>query len=305
MNKNISRFNLDILKEGGLKKLVLLPDFCPGKSFLPIGTVSIFDKEIHTPLPSYIGRDIGCGMSLFSTDLYSQDLDLQQLVDEIDMNIAKTSDIEFTLGSHFIDLCRDHDDNLQFVIHAGFKQYGMQIVKKGYKDEKYISKASKNVALASSNRKKMAKAVYETLNLDPIPPLLDKPHNTVQITDQGYLYRKGAVELSPGELSILPSNLLHPIFIIKAKDQINVLENSFSHGTVRKASRSKPDRLSLDYSRLRKQIKMPRNLTDKSLHELLPTEYESFHSYYDQFNQYLSIEKEFEIIGYLGYKHNY
>ena len=299
-----SRFSLDFLKTQGLKKIILLPDFCLGKSYLPIGTVAIFDKDIHTPTPLYIGRDIGCGMTLFTTDLNVHDLHLQQLVDQIDKEINKDSHVEFTLGSHFIDLCSDENDRLLFVIHAGFKQYGMHIVKREFTGERYLSEVKKNIVLASSNRLRLAKAVYDVLNLDSIPPILDKPHNTVQLNDNGYLYRKGAVELLPNELSILPSNLLHPIFLIRATDQIKVLENSFSHGTIRKSSMTNLGQKGVDYTKLREQIKMPRSLTESSLNKLLPTEYEDFHSYFSQFKKYLSIEQRLDIIGYLGYKQN-
>jgi RNA-splicing ligase RtcB len=304
LGKISSRFNLNTLKSFGLKKLILLPDFCPGKSYLPVGTVSLFDRELHTPSPPFIGRDIGCGMSLFQTDLLTQDLDLQHLVDHIDKELTRASGVEFSLGKHFIDLCQDENGCLFFVIHAGFKQYGMHIVNKGFKGEKYLSEGAKNVDLASLNRLQLAKAVYRALNLDAIPPLLDKPHNTVQKIDQGYLYRKGAVELFPDEYSILPSNLLHPIFLIKGKRQIRSIENSFSHGTVRKASIVELEHKEIDYTRLREQIKMPKNLTKKSLHKLLPTEFEDFYSFYSFFEEYISIEKSFKIIGYLGYKHS-
>jgi RNA-splicing ligase RtcB len=95
VEKEISGFNLNTLKQQGLKKLILLPDFCPGKSYLPVGTVSIFDKELHIPSPPFIGRDIGCGMSLFCTDLFSHELDLQLLVDLIDKELTKESGVEW------------------------------------------------------------------------------------------------------------------------------------------------------------------------------------------------------------------
>ncbi len=299
-----SRFDLSLLEQFGLKKMILLPDFCPGKSYLPVGTVSLFDKESHTPTPSFIGRDIGCGMSFFQTDIFTEQLDLQQLVDQVSALLIQDSGTEFTLGNHFIDLCQDKNGFLFFLIHAGFKQYGMHIVTQGFTGDTYLREVEKNVSLASSNRIRLAQAVYQVLNLDVIPPVLDKPHNTVRETEKGYLYRKGAVELFSDELSILPSNLLHPIFLIKGKRQINDLENSFSHGTLRRGSSNDHERTQIDYLQLRQQIKMPQNLSQDSLVRLLPTEYEDFFSYYSYFEDYVSIEKSFQIIGYLGYKHD-
>jgi hypothetical protein len=303
VEKEISGFNLNTLKQQGLKKLILLPDFCPGKSYLPVGTVSIFDKELHIPSPPFIGRDIGCGMSLFCTDLFSHELDLQLLVDLIDKELTKESGVEFSLGNHFIDICQDDNGTLFFVIHAGFKQYGMHIVNQNFTGENYLREVDKNVYLASLNRLQLAKVVYRVLNIDFISPLLDKPHNTVKEIEQGYLYRKGAVELFPDELSILPSNLLHPIFLIKGKRQIKSLENSFSHGTLKKPSISRLTSNNIDYTNLRQQIKIPRKLTEKGLHKLLPTEFEDFYPFFTQYEEYISIEKSLDIIGYLGYKH--
>jgi hypothetical protein len=298
-----TKFDPRNLEKFGLKKIILLPDFSPGKSYLPVGTVALFDKDSHMASPRFIGRDIGCGMSLFETNLDITDIDMQSLVDKTDLELTKNSDLEFTLGNHFLDFCKAKDGLLYFVLHAGYKKYGMYIVENDFTGSAYIKAVEKNIKLASSNRNRIAKVVYEVLGIDRLPPLIDKAHNTVHLTKEGYLYRKGATNISTGELSILPSNLLHPIFIIKGKSKIQNIENSFSHGTLRKTTNNNAEKLGVNFQDLRNSITMPRRLTDQDLEKLLPTQYEDFFSYAHNFSEYISIEKQFEIIGYLGFKH--
>ena len=303
LNVSESDFTPEKLREFGLKKVILLPDFKPGRSYLPVGTVALFDKETHNPFPLLLGRDIGCGMSLYKTDLIYHDLDIQDLVNSVDKELTRNADIEFTLGNHFIDFCKDKIGYFFFVLHAGFKQAGKSILKNGCTGQEYLRRVNQSVELAALNRKKLANIVYQVLGLDVIPPLLDKPHNTVQVTDEGFLYRKGAVELYSGESSILPSNLSHPIFLIKGKNKINRLENSFSHGTRRNGLIEELRIQEYDFNELRRRIKMPKNLTDEELLKLLPTQYDNFLDYANYFDKYISIEKKFDIIGYLGFRH--
>ncbi|MFX0152048.1 MAG: RtcB family protein [Candidatus Hodarchaeota archaeon] len=302
LNKKYSKFDPYALEKFGLQKIILLPDFYPGRSYLPVGTVSLFNHESHTMTPNFLGRDIGCGMSLFKTDVLSQEFDLQQLVDHLDRLLIKDRNIEFTIGNHFVDFCDDVEGQLYFVIHAGFKRYGMFIVKYGFAGEDYLVKMHESINKAVNNRLLLGVKVFEALNMDNIPPVLDKPHNTAEILKKGILYRKGAVKLVPGELSILPSNLLHPILIVKGKKKISNLEYSFCHGTGREKPLEDISQKMIDYDNLRNIVKMPSKMPIGSLKKLLPTEYKNFLSFYHKFSDYISIEKKLRIIGYVGYK---
>ncbi|MFX0210763.1 MAG: RtcB family protein [Candidatus Hodarchaeota archaeon] len=302
LNEKYSEFDPYALEKYGLQKIILLPDFSPGRSYLPVGTVSLFNHESHTMTPNFLGRDIGCGISLFKTDVQSRELDLQQLVDDLDGLLTEDKNIEFTVGNHFVDLCDDAAGQLYFVVHAGFKQYGMFVMKHGFTGEEYLLKLHESIQKAANNRLMIGAKVFEVLNMDYIPPILDKPHNTAEAIQRGVLYRKGAVKLLPGELSILPSNLLHPILIVKGKKKISNLENSFCHGTGREKPLEDIFQKMIDYDNLRNIVKMPSRMPNSALKKLIPTEYKNFLSFYHKFSDYISIEKKLRIIGYVGYK---
>jgi release factor H-coupled RctB family protein len=295
-------FNPYFFQDFGLKKIILLPDFYPGRSKLPVGTVALFNKNEHKIDADYIGRDIGCGMSLFKTEINVEKIKVQDIVDRIDSDLTKNETIEFTLGNHFIDLCKDKDNYLNIVIHAGYKKVGEEIQKRKFFQDFYLKEVEKNIQNASVNRQKLAKIVYNILNIDFIPSVLDKPHNTICITNNGILYRKGAAALFPGELSVLPSNLIHPIFLIRGRKKIQEIENSFCHGTGRKHFSSDLTQIITNYNELRRRVKIPKNLSNSDLQILNPTGYFNFSDYYSQFTEYIDIEEEFHIIGYIGYK---
>lgn len=61
----------DLHDTGRLEQVVVTPDFHKGRG-IPIGTVALF---FGVALPQAIGNDIGCGVSLLTTDLYPHDLE--------------------------------------------------------------------------------------------------------------------------------------------------------------------------------------------------------------------------------------
>lgn len=60
----------DLKGLGTLDEVVVTPDFHKGRG-IPIGTVSLVSGAV---LPQAIGNDIGCGVSLLSTDVHASDL---------------------------------------------------------------------------------------------------------------------------------------------------------------------------------------------------------------------------------------
>ncbi len=59
----------------GLRRVVVLPDYSPGKGKLPVGTVAVYEKSGHEFDPEFLGPDIGCGMLLASFDKPLEDLE--------------------------------------------------------------------------------------------------------------------------------------------------------------------------------------------------------------------------------------
>lgn len=305
LHANYNNFDPYSFKQYGLKKMILLPDFNPGRSLLPVGTVSLFDSDVHEMGANFLGRDIGCGMSLFKTGISSKEINLQDVVDQIDSILIKDNNVEFTLGNHFIDFCKDNSNNLFFIIHAGYKQYGSYIVDQDFSGDEYYNEVKVAIEKAKSNRLEISSIVCEVLGINFVPTILDKPHNSVSITESGILYRKGAVQLFKGEKSVLPSNLIHPILIIEGKEKISDLENSFCHGTGRELPKEDLQNKGINYNELRNLIKIPSKMTNRELRKLMPTEYKNFLSYFSKFNEFISIKNELDIIGYVGYKRSF
>jgi release factor H-coupled RctB family protein len=63
----------------GMREVVGFPDLHPGK-FGPVGAAFISEDALH---PCLIGNDIGCGMSLFETDLVRRKVKLDRWVDRL------------------------------------------------------------------------------------------------------------------------------------------------------------------------------------------------------------------------------
>ena len=56
-------------KGGGVRHCCATPDFHPGDSGIPIGSVVVTETENSIAIPAAVGADINCGMRLHHTDL--------------------------------------------------------------------------------------------------------------------------------------------------------------------------------------------------------------------------------------------
>ena len=134
-------------------KLCLMPDVHPGKVG-PIGLTMTIGRRI---LPSLLGADIGCGVSYFKTKpakiefqkldkiirenipsgrhnrkephRYSSDFDFSDLSfgTHIDQKRASLSLGTLGGGNHFLEVDRDEEENLYFVVHSGSRYLGSAV----------------------------------------------------------------------------------------------------------------------------------------------------------------------------------
>ena len=165
--KNLDKETLKQFREAMSLKCniqgALMPDAHKGYT-LPIGAVI---KSKDYIFPSYVGYDIGCGVSGVKLDIYKDDIDLENLKNEIIKNIplgysknGKILSFEIkdttpitthiyktygkyylaTLGggNHFIELGVGEDKKVWIIIHSGSRGYGYKIA------QYYMTKAMLN-----------------------------------------------------------------------------------------------------------------------------------------------------------------
>ncbi|MCR5213285.1 MAG: RtcB family protein [Eubacterium sp.] len=158
-------------------KIRVMPDVHPGK----VGTIGLTMTVGDSILPSLVGVDIGCGMTIASLKikggLHFDQLDTvirenvpvgprirskeHKFADRIDLsrlrcckniNASKAVRSIGSLGggNHFIELDKDEDGNVYLVIHSGSRHLGMEVA------EHYLHAGQKE-----SQMKKQGHASYE------------------------------------------------------------------------------------------------------------------------------------------------
>jgi hypothetical protein len=219
----------------GLKKLVVLPDYCPGVG-LDIGTVAVFDRKIHTTNAGYIGLDMGCGMLLARVPSSKE----KEIV-EIRENLTK-NELRYILGggNHFINFYQVtnsidssfNERDLMILVHTGVRN----------KDNSNQPMSPLSAPLYSQESEARGKAtrkeILEKLGLGKLEILLNQAHNTIEAVENKIVYRKGAVKLMPGKLGVIPSHAYGEAVLVLANQKIKELEYSMCHGTGRKISRA-------------------------------------------------------------------
>jgi release factor H-coupled RctB family protein len=114
-----------VAKLDGMAKVIGLPDLHPGKT--PIGAVFITESIVY---PHLIGNDIGCGMSLFMTDVEKRKFKLERITKKLqDLNDLRHIDIS--------DLIRDINDGSLGTIGGGNHFAEFQSVEKVYDLEEF------------------------------------------------------------------------------------------------------------------------------------------------------------------------
>ena len=134
-------------------KIRVMPDVHPGK----VATVGLTMTIGDSILPSLVGVDIGCGMTLArikakglefqkldtvireevpvgpqirkNTHKYADRIDLGRLRCYKHINAGKAMRSIGTLGggNHFIELDRDEDGNIYLIVHSGSRHLGMEV----------------------------------------------------------------------------------------------------------------------------------------------------------------------------------
>jgi release factor H-coupled RctB family protein len=144
-----------------------------------------------------------------------------------------------------------------FLIHSGSGTMGFNTSSKFSKlysnasetngfNKKYLESFKKVRSFAKSNREELRKLVQRgvsrAVGFDvEYNPIFDKPHNDIEVSNNGslrYKLMKGTSQLKPGELFVIPGTCVSPAYVVKG---LRGLENShftINHGSGRKYTRA-------------------------------------------------------------------
>lgn len=256
----------------GMIRTVGLPDLHPGNT--PVGMAALSRGRFY---PHLIGNDIGCGMSLFSTQVRRKRFKMEKWVTRLN-SIRELGDIpcdnpyeeecpirDFgTIGSgnHFIEFqCLEqvYDEsaakamgllceNVLVLVHSGSRGYGQEILSRYNRPEgieedsiqaaAYLAAHDDALKWAGRNRLAAAGKLLDYLNTDSqLDILMESCHNYLEQTEDGWLHRKGSVSAKHGAVVIPGSRGSLTYACVPGKDT-GISLDSLSHGAGRKWARS-------------------------------------------------------------------
>lgn len=189
-------------------KIRVMPDVHPGK----VGTIGLTMTVKDVILPSLVGVDIGCGMTI--AKIKTKALQFQQLdsvirenvpvgpaiqrkehkfADRIDLSKLKSaksiSEAKAKLsigtlggGNHFIEVDKDEEENIYLTVHSGSRHLGIEVA------EYYLRAGQKEM-----QRKKQGYASYEMTSLTG-ELMEDYLHDLEIIQDFARINREAIIE---------------------------------------------------------------------------------------------------------------
>jgi len=285
----------------GLKaeEIIFFPDACPGKSPLPTGTVV---KTTQTDWRKYAISDCGCGMLLAKSNLSSSDFSKEKwdlIYDDLKKNKGKLGDLGS--GNHFLDALKSYDDDyLYFLIHTGSRNESKLVDHLIDKPKEFDEKFKSVCEWAKNNRLAVLKIVEKHFGKTDL--IVDKNHNHFEIKEDGVIIRKGASKLVANELTVIPSNMIGDIVLVKGTKKVNDVYQSMCHGTGRTMSRSDAKLISMDYDYtiLRNRIYIPTVIKNQSIKTDAPFCYRDLDECLRLITDFIEVHKRFKPIAYLG-----
>jgi len=183
-------------------EICLMPDLSYAGKNSVVGYVQTTHNKIN---PEIISGDIGCGISVFKTNIKYSNLNLEKLdknireninpdinnntkdiifnIDETLLNKIGTSNIKLksqlcTLGrgNHFIELLKDRENYIYIAVHSGSRNFGQKILKWFTKDfnKEFFNKEEFNKELTH-----LKNTLTDKSNLSSIITELKKKYTTI------------------------------------------------------------------------------------------------------------------------------
>jgi tRNA-splicing ligase RtcB len=243
-------------------------------------------------------------MRLLRSSVYPGDLDISgwdKLADCLRANKGRLGDLGG--GNHFLDALAPYDDGpLYFLIHTGSRNESGHVDGFVERPSEFDREFQRVVQWAADNRAQIHKEIERVFGKTDL--LLDLPHNSFELLpDGGVIIRKGAVRLSPGNMSVIPSHMSGDVVIVRATEKVEELLCSMSHGTGRKMSRGacKPLADTFNFQALRKSVLMPTALEDASLRTEGPYAYRNLDECLALIEGYVEEVTRFGVVAYMGH----
>lgn len=289
---------------------VLLPDACPGRSPLPTGT------GLLTTAPDWrrlAVSDVGCGMCIVRGTVRGADLATREfreqwtaLCEELRGNRNRGLG-DLGSGNHFLEAAVSAaDGSVAFVVHTGSRQESGLVDGLVGSPGTFEREFRRIEAWARQNRERVLEHVSRRFGA--FRPLydgvarLDRNHNHFEEADAGVIIRKGSQKVRPGELALIPSNLLDDMVIVRATSAVEGTLLCLPHGTGRAVSRSeaKAAASKSGLAEVRRRVFIPETIQDSSLRTETPSAYRRLASCLDRIGDLAEEVERFTPAAYIG-----
>ena len=235
----------------GVINAVGLPDLHSGK--VPVGTTFQTKDVVY---PFLIGNDIGCGMTLFDTNIKYKKFDLDKFCKKLE-NTSINGEYSIGGGNHFAELqCIEkiynkevasqlHLDktHLMLLVHSGSRSFGECVYRKFASTEglvvgterfdTYMKAHEEAVLFAKENRNGVADALMDLIGIKyHNEVLVDCNHNVVEEHDGYFYHHKGSIS-AYHEYAIIAGSRGEYSYVVKCLKNEETLY-SLSHGAGRK-----------------------------------------------------------------------
>ena len=283
------------------EKVVFFPDACPGKSPLPTGTAVLTQQPDWR---RFAVSDCGCGMRLVRSELTPDNLSTEMwdgIANTLRKNKGSLGDLGG--GNHFLDaLAAYEDSHLYVLIHTGSRLESGLVDAYVHQATAFDQEFSRVVSWAAENRATIHAAAEAELG--PLELILDLPHNTFEsLPEGGAIFRKGAVNVRPGDLNVIPSHMAGDVALVRATSRVVDSLHALSHGTGRAMSRAdcKPFAESYDFKALRKRVLLASGIVDSSLRTEGPFAYRDLDVCLELLSGFVEIVERFSVVAYMGH----
>ncbi len=214
--------------QDNLEKIIIFPE--NNKKYdIPNGSVFIYNKKSYYK-PEILKSDVGCGMTSFITEYIDID---KKFIKELSDYLDKEN-INLGGGNHFLNIAEEHP----LISDTGYpsNNYSQIIVHTDFNLEKYTPKNYKEAKdMIKNTRKKRVNLLYKLTKSLGINGEFykDWTHNTVEIEDNKFVYRKGAINLKKTKnMGLLALNHYDGFFFYIS--EFEEYKNSMQHGTGKK-----------------------------------------------------------------------
>ncbi len=292
------------------KRVISLPDTCPGKSPLPTGT-GYFTEVANWR--RFALSDVGCGIAIVRTSLTLSDTinqEFRDAWDELCSDLASRRNQglgDLGSGNHFLDAVASYEDeSVCLVVHTGSRKESGLVDDLVDRPAEFDREFEQTKDWARSNRDAVLgiaeKHIGKFIDLYSGVAKLDRDHNHYEKLDDGVLIRKGSQRVEPGQLALIPSNLLDDMVIVRATDRVKELMFCLPHGTGRTMSRSDAKRATeqFDFDALRRTVYIPEQITSASLRTEAPICYRRLDDGLALVSEYVSVVERFVPVAYIG-----